>query len=266
MNVSDVLTRAYGGQTQQSSGELTSFDVNQFLNLLIAEMRYQNPLEPKTEGEYLQEMAQVSTVQELRDLNQELAYATQTESIANASSFIGKTIEGKSYLDGSPVSGVVSAVTTDGNATLLVVGDNVVAIGDVTAAYTTSAYDALSDAASLMGREVAGVDASDGQTVVSGNVVSVKTDGGAIYLEIEGQDGKAHIRADRLLSRGSDDPAEELVAAAWLIGHTVEIKDPSNPGQLVSGAVDGLALEGGRVYVSIGGTLYKVTDIQKVVS
>lgn len=266
MNVGNVLTRGYDGQTGGLGDRLTSFDVEQFLNLLIAQMRYQNPLEPKSQGDYLGEMAQVTMVQELSDLNAQFAYATQAQSIAQAASFIGKTIEGASYLTGSPVSGVVSAVTSDGAATLLVVGDDLVEIGDVTATYSLGAYDALSDAASLMGAQVAGVDSSDGQTVVQGSVVSVKTDGGAIYLELEAEGGTMYVRADRLLSRGSDDPAKELVSVGWLIGHSVQVEDPDQQDGIVSGLVEGLALKGQKVYVSIEGALYQVGDILKVVS
>ena len=94
MNVGNVLTRGYDGQAGARGGTLTSLDVEQFLNLLIAQMRYQDPLEPMSEAEYLSQLAQITTVRELSDLNTQFAYATQAESIAQAASFIGKTIEG----------------------------------------------------------------------------------------------------------------------------------------------------------------------------
>jgi flagellar basal-body rod modification protein FlgD len=266
MNVGNVLTRAYQGQNGSLGGALTSLDVDQFLNLLIAQMRYQNPLEPQTESEYLSQLAQLSAVQELRDLNDLAAYSTQAQSIAQASSLIGKTVEGTSYIDGSRVSGVVSAVTSDGGATLLVVGDDLVEIGDVTGTWSQSAYDALSDAASLMGAHVMGVDSADGSTVVEGTVVSVNTSGGAVYLELEGDQGTAYVRADRLVSRGSADAAKEFVSAGWLIGHSVEVEDSENPGRLVTGQVDGLALKDQKVYVSVGGALYDVTGVARVLS
>lgn len=40
-----------------------------FMNLLVTQMQHQNPLEPQADGEFLAQLAQFSSLEQLQDIN-----------------------------------------------------------------------------------------------------------------------------------------------------------------------------------------------------
>ena len=61
-----AVDRAVAGTSSKSN---SSLDKDAFLQLLAAEMRYQDPLEPTSNTEYMSQLAQFSTVEQLENLN-----------------------------------------------------------------------------------------------------------------------------------------------------------------------------------------------------
>ncbi len=57
---------------------------NAFLNLLITQLQHQDPTQPQADGEFLAQLAQFSTLEQLEQMNQKLdtiaAFFTQIES------------------------------------------------------------------------------------------------------------------------------------------------------------------------------------------
>lgn len=85
--------------------------VDDFLNLMIAQMTNQDFLNPTDDSQYITQMAQFATMQSM----QELSYYSQTN---YASSLVGKTVTVASYgLGGSvnSVTGVVSSLSLSGD-------------------------------------------------------------------------------------------------------------------------------------------------------
>lgn len=103
-----------------------------FLKLLVAELKYQNPMNPTDPNQYLAQTAQFSMVQQLDTMASEeksLLAATQQ---AAASSLIDRTITGTTA-GGSPVTGTVTGVGLLGSQPVLEVGTSSVPLGNVTA-------------------------------------------------------------------------------------------------------------------------------------
>jgi flagellar basal-body rod modification protein FlgD len=117
-------------QTRNTNGVLGKDD---FLKLLVAQLKHQDPLAPSTDQEWIGQMAQFS------QLEQESNTASTTSRIADqlsrsgALGLIGHTV---TYDDdqGNPVTGVVQQVdvSKDGNATLTVDGKGGIDAGAVT--------------------------------------------------------------------------------------------------------------------------------------
>lgn len=66
-----------------------------FLNLLVAQMRNQNPLEPQTNGEFLAQLAQFSTVdgiQQMQGSINNLASSLQSNQALQASALVGQKV------------------------------------------------------------------------------------------------------------------------------------------------------------------------------
>jgi flagellar basal-body rod modification protein FlgD len=92
-----------------------------FLRLLVAELQHQNPLEPMSQGDFMGQLAQFSTLERITALGEtldRLAFAAQA---SQAVSLIGRTIvyEGA---DGAVREGVVDAVSFQEGGIRLQVG------------------------------------------------------------------------------------------------------------------------------------------------
>ena len=55
--------------SKTSSASASALDKDAFLQLLVAQMQYQDPLEPTSNTEYVAQLAQFSTVEELQNIN-----------------------------------------------------------------------------------------------------------------------------------------------------------------------------------------------------
>lgn len=101
---------ARGTKIQQASDTM---DRNAFLKILTAEMSNQDPENPQDSTQYVAQLAQFSSLEQMANLN-----ATMT--LSSAASLIDKTVNLK-YLDsnGKPYTGVVKSVSKSGdNVTL----------------------------------------------------------------------------------------------------------------------------------------------------
>ncbi len=133
MNVGGVQTgtgAAYGtGTTQQSQ--------DQFMQLLVTQIRNQNPLDPMSNEEFTAQLTQFSMLEQLEEMNvnmtQEMAY---TQSLNNTMmlGLVGRTAtvvgNGVTVVDGVP-SGNRLQVSGDGRATVEVLD----ATGEVVASF-----------------------------------------------------------------------------------------------------------------------------------
>lgn len=70
MAISGIDTSTVASQVASNSGTSnSSLDKDAFLQLLVAQMQYQDPLQPTSNTEYMAQLAQFSTVEELQNLD-----------------------------------------------------------------------------------------------------------------------------------------------------------------------------------------------------
>ncbi|MFO0863714.1 MAG: flagellar hook capping FlgD N-terminal domain-containing protein [Gemmataceae bacterium] len=70
-------------------------DKNQFLKLLSAQLKYQNPMDPMNDAQFVGQMAQFSTVEGIQQLNQTMASMSSLQGLqglTQAASLLGKTV------------------------------------------------------------------------------------------------------------------------------------------------------------------------------
>lgn len=121
----DNITKTNSGtaQTQKKNdgGELGK---NDFLQLLVTQLRYQDPMAPMEDKEFIAQMAQFSSLEQMQNLNSSML-------MTQASSMIGKKV---SWSDGSTngLSGKVSAVKLVDGQPRLVIGDTILEMSKVT--------------------------------------------------------------------------------------------------------------------------------------
>lgn len=89
-----------------------------FMQLLLAQLRLQNPLEPLQDREMMTQLAQINSLQELQQINAALRETAAANLLTQSAGLIGKTVE---YVDdeGQTQRGVVTGVSMqDGQVTL----------------------------------------------------------------------------------------------------------------------------------------------------
>ncbi|MER3397963.1 MAG: flagellar hook capping protein [Chloroflexota bacterium] len=116
------------GQAHPAGGSVVLKD--QFLQLLVAQLRNQDPMRPMEDRDFIAQLAQFAVLEQLENLGQEFKQAQTTQQLAAAGGLIGRMVEAE--VDGKVVSGRVSAVLVDMAGTVsLKVGDKTVPFGTV---------------------------------------------------------------------------------------------------------------------------------------
>ena len=109
------------------SSDVFGLGRDDFFKLFLAQLKNQDPTKPVDDKEFIAQLAQFTMIDTLKSLDKAMA-GTQ---LAQASSLIGKHVEGKA-VDGTPVSGIVEKLIQDTDGIALVVDGKSVQPGDIT--------------------------------------------------------------------------------------------------------------------------------------
>ncbi len=106
---SNVVPTTTGSTPRTTSNDQLGKDA--FLKLLVAQLRYQDPLAPSDPGQFMSQTAQFTTVEKLDLLTQQGETTTRALGLSAASGLIGRNV---SWLgdDGTTVTGRVAAATS----------------------------------------------------------------------------------------------------------------------------------------------------------
>jgi flagellar basal-body rod modification protein FlgD len=107
-----------------------SMGQNDFLKLLVAQLKYQDPMKPADSTQFMGEMAQFSTVQGVTTMGSTLAAMSHSTDVSQGIAMIGKTVSYQA-LDGTTASGVVGSVSSTDAAVLLHLASGNVDLKDV---------------------------------------------------------------------------------------------------------------------------------------
>ena len=95
--VSSLLgTSSSTSSTTSSTSSTNSLGQDAFLQLLVTQLQYQDPLDPMDDKEFVAELAQFSSLEQLTEINtgiDNLASIGETQQLMGAVNFIGKKIE-----------------------------------------------------------------------------------------------------------------------------------------------------------------------------
>lgn len=200
----------------------SSLDKDSFMLLLVTQFKYQDPLNPMEDKEFIAQMAQFSSLEQLMNLNtsmEGLTEATNNQQMINATSYIGKqvTISGNSIgkvteEKTDPDSGETSKISTitrfryapsddavSGRITVYDQSKNPIYTEELTAKNAGATYEFNWDgkynngSAAPDGVYTVNVSLSDAKgeavlsdQVVDANVTGVVNNNGVVYLGLEG--------------------------------------------------------------------------------
>ncbi len=106
---------------------------NTFLQLLVQQMQYQDPLSPMDNTQMIAQLAQFSSLEQMQNLNQSFQNFSGNLDQLNfisASSLVGKHVTGLD-VNGAPVSGVVNSVRMNNSIVYLTVGSQQMSMAGV---------------------------------------------------------------------------------------------------------------------------------------
>jgi flagellar basal-body rod modification protein FlgD len=130
MNVTSATDTAMSSATSPTNPPSTSsVDYNTFLQLLVAEMKNQDPTNPMDTSQYMAQFAQLSTVEQAMQTNSKLDALLSSQSLSQADGLIGKTV---SFTDstGATFSGKVASISINSDGSIATLEDGTkVAVG-----------------------------------------------------------------------------------------------------------------------------------------
>ena len=97
--VTQLQNSTYAPKTSAGS-DLGQVD---FMKLIIAQMRNQNPLEPQSDSDFMAQMAQFESLNQMKSMAQSMTVMQGVNELTTAAGMIGKTITGK-QVDGIAVT------------------------------------------------------------------------------------------------------------------------------------------------------------------
>ena len=110
---------------------------NDFLMLLVAQLRHQNPLEPANDSEFASQLAQFSSLEQLENMNQSMSAMSLHQSFG----LVGKFVVGLAVdADGEPmeIPGVVESIFTREGITYAQIGEYVIPLSAVRDVFDSS--------------------------------------------------------------------------------------------------------------------------------
>lgn len=188
---------AVGAAAMQQKAKVynDNLDKDAFLNLLVTQLKNQNPLEPVDNSQFIAQMAQFSSLEQAQNTNKTI----KTDSAYN---MVGKLVKA-THMDpktneASEVVGEVSMVRVDGDKVYLKVNGTEVLYDDVKEVTDViSPYDQMqainqnfkmSSAFSLIGKDVKAKVAKDSTgkefDEIAGKITGVRMNNGSIYAQI----------------------------------------------------------------------------------
>jgi flagellar basal-body rod modification protein FlgD len=111
-----------GATSAASTAGPSGVDYNTFLQLLIAEMKNQDPTAPTDPTQYMSQFAQFSSVEQAVQTNSKLDALLASSALSQADGLIGRTA---SYTDstGATVSGQISSISINTNGAIATLQD-----------------------------------------------------------------------------------------------------------------------------------------------
>ena len=108
-------------QSVRTAG-INDLDKNAFLKLLITELRNQDPLSPTDDKEFIAQLAQFSSLEQMQQVNKAMEAFVSNQVAFQAAGLLGRTVSATAS-DGSAISGKVDSVRFEKGTPILKVGD-----------------------------------------------------------------------------------------------------------------------------------------------
>lgn len=179
------VKEAYGGDPyREPKKELGKDD---FLKLLITELQYQDIMSSQGDKEFIAQMAQFSSLEQMSNLSATMEKFIKTQMVSQSAGLIGKEVEALSLDQSQLIKGIVTGTYFEEGAARLIIDDHyVVDLQDVISTGDRRETNLLSRASVMIGRNIV-AEAGESEEPVSGKVTGAEIDNGLLWLIIDGE-------------------------------------------------------------------------------
>jgi flagellar basal-body rod modification protein FlgD len=131
----------------------SSSDKEMFLNLMVTQLRYQDPLNPTDSGQMMAQNAQFTALEKMQDVADQTAALLSAQISFGAAGMVGKNVSYQNA-DGTTATGTVSSVSFDSSGPQLQIGDTSVTLSQISS-ISASATPATTPATTPAGQSTA---------------------------------------------------------------------------------------------------------------
>lgn len=110
------------GSSSQLTNKMNNLDASDFVNLMITQLKNQDPTKPMTNQELLAQVTQIGTLQSQNQLQESLGDMTLQNQITSAAGMIGKKVTGLDA-NNEQLDGVVTSIKVVDKAVTLELDD-----------------------------------------------------------------------------------------------------------------------------------------------
>jgi flagellar basal-body rod modification protein FlgD len=130
-SISSVL--ASNNTTNTTTKDTTALDNDDFMTLLFAELKNQDPTNPMDSSEMMSQIATLNSLNALMAIKESITTLNDSQTLSYATSLIGKTINAipDSSDTSTIVTGVVTSMTSYDGETLVQIGDTDVKLSTI---------------------------------------------------------------------------------------------------------------------------------------
>jgi flagellar basal-body rod modification protein FlgD len=127
----DPSTAPANASSASSASNPDELDPQAFLQLLVAQLQYQDPTNPVNTSDFMNQTAMLSQVQTMDSLSSTLTSLATAQQSEQATAMIGRQVT-YTGANGEPASGVVGSVQLLATGPLLQVGNTQIALSKIT--------------------------------------------------------------------------------------------------------------------------------------
>ncbi len=257
-----IIDSSAGSAAARNIGELGK---TEFLNLLVTQLRYQDPLNPVDDKQFIAQLAQFSSLEQMQNMNNSI---TQSQ----AYSLLGKKVEAsvtdESTKEVTAVQGYVSAVKTRFGKVYVVVNGKDIPVESITNVMDSSYLDSdISAYTGLIGTNVKGCvyDPDNGNVILVEGIVQAIQKG--VYEDYAVVDGvKCEVSGIVDKDVNSQEEIEKYLqenidkkVSVYFVDRITNVKVP------VTGTLkDYSILDDGTVNVTLDGVLVPIESISNI--
>lgn len=226
-----------------------------FLQLLVTQMKYQDPLNPMDNQEMLAQLAQFSALEQMQNVS------SMTEK-QMATNLVGKFVQ-YTYTDsnGMVATGInkVDYTSISGSKILLGVGDTEIELNQVDEVLDTATIQGTTSAYEMIGQTIQAViqDESKANVIIEGEVKKVTMKDGKPYVVLGNGNKELEISVDKV----QNTIEKPSITNKYVVGSYVN-KD----GELiiVEGPVEYAAMNKEGTYLCVNGQHIKLDDVTSI--